>query len=104
MSFNFPVDHDLAADPEAYVIEQWDYRWQASYGSDMYHPRTAERGIEDVEIEEAIVADDGRSVELVIKDLIPVDQLHLEFEIEDAEGQLFEEEVYWTIHAVPGTD
>lgn len=36
LTFNFELG-DAATSPEHYEIEQWDYKWDASYGSGHYH-------------------------------------------------------------------
>ena len=59
-----------------------------------------EEGTQEFQPQAVEVAADGRSVELRF-DVRPVDQLRLWFEVDDAGGKPFEEEVYWTIHAVP---
>ncbi len=101
LTFNFPVDAASASKPASYLAEQWNYKWQASYGSEMYHPITGEVGKQTLDIVEAIVSADRRSVELRLSDLRPVNQLHLKLKVNDADGQPFEEEIYWTINRLP---
>lgn len=102
VEFNFPLDPDSARDPESYVAEQWDYKWQASYGSDFYSPKTGERGKEPLGVTEIEVSDDGHTVTLRVPDLQPADQVHLQLDLKAADGERFREEIYWTLNAVPG--
>ncbi len=101
VAFNFPLDRQQAGQSTAYQLHHWNYRWQASYGSEMYSPTTGEVGIEPMNFTAAEVATDGRSVLLKISDLKPVDQVHLRLNVMSEFGESFAEEVYWTINAVP---
>ena len=44
---------------------------------------------------------DHRSVKLRYRELQPVHQLQLRLHLNSADGTRFDEEVYWTIHALP---
>lgn len=102
LEFNFAPDRETAADPEAYRVQCWNYLWQAAYGSEMYSPSTGEVGVDRLEASKVEISDDGRSVLLHLPDLQPVDQLHLVLKVKDEQGRDFEEEIYWTIHRIPG--
>lgn len=101
VTFNFPLDRHRAEELAAYQLHHWNYRWQASYGSEMYSPVTGEVGIEPMNLTAAEVAEDGRSVLLRIPDLKPVNQVHLVLHVASETGEAFAEEIYWTINAVP---
>jgi len=101
IDFNFDVDAKSAMDTASYSAKQWNYRWQATYGSEMYSPRTREIGAEEMEISSVGVATDRRSIQLFMANLKPVDQVHLKLKILGEDGTPFEEEVYWTIHEIP---
>lgn len=101
LTFNFPVDVASASKSNSYSVEQWNYKWRPSYGSEMYHPITDEVGKQSLEVVEAIVSDDRRSVDLRLSDLRPVNQLHLKLDVNDSNGEPFSEEVYWTINRLP---
>ena len=98
INFNFEVDKESAQDIASYQAEHWNYRWQASYGSEKYSPKTNQIGTETVSIHSIQTAADGKSVKLLIDDFMPVDQLHLILKIKSLNGDFFEEEIYWTIH------
>jgi len=99
--FNFAVDAKSAGDIASYVAKQWNYRWQASYGSEMYSPTTGRIGAEAMDIATVSVAADRKSIRLHVPNLKPVDQVHLIVKIKAQDGTPFEEEVYWTIHQIP---
>ncbi|SMP68941.1 putative heme-binding domain-containing protein [Neorhodopirellula lusitana] len=101
VSFNFDVDAAAASAAASYDIQQWNYSWRPRYGSEMYHPGTGEVGTELVTVDHVQLAADHRSVDLMISNLGPVDQLHLKLSVADQAGKPFQEEVYWTIHNVP---
>lgn len=101
VTFNFPLDRQRAGDLAAYQLHHWNYRWQASYGSEMYSPLTGEIGIEPMNLTAAEVAADRRSVLLRIPALKPVNQVHLVLHVMSESGEPFAEEIYWTINAVP---
>lgn len=100
LKFNFPLEIRTATDLASYDVKQWNYRWQKSYGSDMYSPSTGEKGIDEMEITSISLGVDGRSVHLNVPDLQPVNQVHLLLKIKARDGKDFEEEIYWTINRV----
>ena len=101
IEFNFELDESSATDLKSYVAKHWNYLWQESYGSDQYSPSTGEKGVDDLGIVSATLSDDRRSVKLLVPKIAPVHQLHLILKLKSADGQSFEEEVYWTINRVP---
>lgn len=100
VAFNFRLDPS-AVDTDAFTVEHWNYLWQASYGSDFYSPTSGKPGKERLEVRAVECASDGRSVLLRIPELMPVDQVHIRLAVTAADGRPFEEEIYWTIHAIP---
>jgi len=101
LSFNFRLDPTTASDVASFVTEQWNYKWAASYGSDMYDPKTGKVGKESVKISSAKISDDGKSIQLVVPGIQPVNQLHMLIQVKDREGIPFAEEIYWTINRIP---
>jgi hypothetical protein len=53
-----------------------------------------------LQIDRIVVGDDGKSVTIHSKDVRPVDQLQLRLRLRGKDGELFQEEVLWTIHKV----
>lgn len=101
LRFNFKLDPKLATDPNAYDVTHWNYKWQKSYGSDMYSPATGKPGVDPMNITSITLQEDRTSVKLHVPDLKPVDQVHALLNVPAADGQVFQEEIYWTINAVP---
>lgn len=101
ITLNFQVNPKSLELPDAFTIQQWNYRRQASYGSKMYSPKTGEVGTEKLTIEEVKIEDDGRTIKLNTPQIVPVDQLHMTMNFKDSSGADFREEIYWTLNTVP---
>jgi hypothetical protein len=101
--FNFRLNKASAEELAAYQVHHWNYKWQASYGSEMYSPTTGQVAVQPMNVTGAEVADDRQSVLLRVDRLRPVDQVHIVLKVASDAGFDFEEEVYWTINAVPPT-
>jgi putative heme-binding domain-containing protein len=101
IKFNFPLDPDALEERNSYAATQWNYQWTGNYGSDHYHPQTGEVGEQSLPIESATLSEDGKTLSLNTPDLRPVDQLHLQLDVMDANGKTFNEDIYWTIHGIP---
>ncbi|MEQ1826575.1 MAG: DUF6797 domain-containing protein [Pirellula sp.] len=101
LNFSFELDIDSVMQPDAFDAKHWNYKWQASYGSDMYSPSTGKVGVDSLTLEKAQLNSDRRSIKLTFRELQPVDQLQLQMRLKSTSGEPFHEEVYWTIHRVP---
>ena len=101
IEFNFQLDPDSIHEPNALTGQQWNYRREASYGSEMYSPTTDEVGPDKVEFTAIKLSSDGRMLDLALEDLRVVDQLHLILNVKSLDDSAFEEEIYWTINALP---
>ncbi|WP_158545186.1 DUF6797 domain-containing protein [Bremerella cremea] len=104
VSFSFEVDRRSATDPKSWSAEMWNYLWSARYGSDQFsvrHPQ--QRGHDPLSIE-SVEMIDPKTVRLNIPGLEVCDQLRLEMRFQDAEGKLFTEELFATVHEIPEED
>ncbi|MCA9052446.1 MAG: c-type cytochrome [Planctomycetaceae bacterium] len=102
LTFTFPIDPESACDPAAYEAEMWDYLWSQRYGSDQFSVRNPGQPGHDGLTIERVRQLSERSVKLVIPDLAVCDQLRLHMLFRDASPRPFAEQVYLTIHAIPG--
>ena len=96
LRFNF------ALDPASYHLEQWNYLWSSTYGSDQYsagHP--GEKGHDRLKISSIKLSENARQVVLAIPGLRPVNQVELRIALMAADGTPFKELAYLTINAVP---
>lgn len=103
LSFSFEVDPTSAGGEAAWQAEMWDYLWSRRYGSDQFSVRRpGEPGHDPLEIEKVEVIN-PTTVHLHIPGLEVCDQLRLEMKFRDAEGKLFTEELFATVHQIPGS-
>ena len=104
-TFNFPLDPQTARDPASWSLEQWNYKWQASYGSAQWsvtHPE--KQGRDPVQIAGVDFSSDGRAAFLKIPDLQPVNQILARLKLKSTDGREFAEEIYLTINRVPAQE
>jgi hypothetical protein len=101
ISFDVPLDKEQAEDPDNYNIEQWNYRWTQSYGSPHFKVSDPkQQGHDEVEIDEAVLSADGKTVTLKIADLSPVMQMKTGFTLKSADGREIKSEIHHTVNAV----
>ena len=104
LTFTAPLDPEVAQDPDSYHGEQWNYLWSPAYGSADYQP--SQRGIEGhdpLEIVSATLLSDQKTVFLEIKDLAPVMQIKIDYQLTAADGHEFRNSYYGTLNKVPVT-
>ena len=99
LQFSSAIDAS-SLDPDAFWVEQWNYRWSPEYGSDHWSvDNPDEEDHDEREVTDVVLRDDGRRLDLVIPDLKPADTTRLVLELEAANGVSVEETVYFTIYA-----
>ena len=101
IEFNEPLDSQQATNIKNYNAEMWNYLWRSDYGSDQYDPRTDEKGTAPLLFNAAKLSPDGKVVRLSVSNLQPVHQIRLQLSVRSLEGNSLDEEIYWTINAVP---
>ena len=103
LTFSRPLERAAAENIDSYRIEQWNYRWSKTYGSFHYSVSDPQRiGHDALEISQAELSDDGRTVFLHIAGLQPVDQLHVHVDVRSAGGKPLRFDIYGTVNAVAG--
>lgn len=101
ITFYEPLDKESAEQPDAYKVKRWNYKWTNEYGSLHYRiDRPDEEGEDDVEVLSATLLDD-RTVFLEIKDMRPVNQLTVDFQIRAADKTTIRNSIYYTLHEIP---
>ncbi len=98
--FSDPLDRRRAGRAGSYVIEQWNYRRTAQYGSKEYRVSDGSRGRDQVAIESVRVSEDGRSVFLAIPDMKPCMQMRIRYRLRGADGSRISQDIYNTVHAL----
>jgi hypothetical protein len=102
LKFNFPLDPASALDPASYHLEQWNYLWAQTYGSDQYSVENPGRkGHDQLKITAVKISNDARSVFLTIPAIRPANQVELRLQLTAADASPFKELAYLTINAVP---
>lgn len=103
LTFTAPLDKETAADPDNYSINQWNYRWTQNYGSKHYKVSDPKvEGTDEVEIDDAVVSVDGKTVLLKIADLAPVMQMKIGFNLKAADGSPVKQTIHATLNTVGG--
>ena len=104
ITFTCPLDKASATDPDTYSVEDWNYVWADDYGSpEVTRDNPKKRGHDTVDVSEATLSPDGRTVTLKIADLKPVMQMRtLISKLKAADGTSISCEIDSTINKVPG--
>lgn len=101
LTFEEPLNRELAEHLGSYAVQRWNYRWDGSYGSaewSVEHPE--QQGRDDVAVSAVHLSDDGRSVLLEIEDMQPVMQMGVRYNLEAADGSLVRGSVHHTINTL----
>jgi hypothetical protein len=99
LHFARKLDAKAAADSKHFLVEQWNYRWAADYGSKDWSVRQPEReGHDELSVTSATVANDGKSVFLAVPGLVPAMQTRIGYQLLDSDGNALVGAVYNTIH------
>jgi len=96
LTFTHPVDPKTAGDVTSYRLPTYTYIYQSSYGSPEVDATTAT-------IEKAVVAEDGKSVRLIVNGLQQghVHELHLDGVRSNQGLPLLHKEAYYTLNYIP---
>lgn len=102
LRFNFELERASALEAASYHLEQWNYLWSSTYGSDQYsaeHP--GQKGHDLLQVTSIRLSEDRHQVLLTIPGLRPVNQVEIRLNLRARDGAGFKELVYLTINAVP---
>ncbi len=108
LTFSDPVDAEVAADPESYEVQVWNYKWAERYGSPEYRPSSPEDVVkdgqenrDDLMVTKAEVGEDGRKVFLHVEGMQTCMQMRITWNLDGADGELVEGSIHNTIHFLP---
>ena len=90
-----------AVDINNYAVEQWNYRWSGNYGSPHFkvsNPRS--QGQDEVEVWDAVLQADGKTIFLEIEDLKPVMQMQISYNLKAPGGLPIKGDIWMTINKV----
>lgn len=74
-----------------FKIQSWELLRSHKYGSERYNTKT-------LPVSEVKIGHDGKSVKLILPDIVPVDIMKITYKVIDIKGHVFEGEVQNTIH------
>ena len=89
------MDKTLAANPDNYSVERWNYKRTWDYGS-AHYKLDGTTGQEMLTASSAYVSEDGRSVFVAVPGLQKCDQMHLGWSIKSASGKAMAHNAYFT--------
>ena len=99
VTFDAPLDRELAEDPESYSLEQWNYLWSSQYGSKDWSIRDPKKnGRDTVAVKAAKLKKDNRTVVLAVPGLTKAMQFELKYDMDDANGKLVRGSMAGTIN------
>ena len=101
ITFSDALDSESAGDSDNFSVEQWNYRWTKNYGSAHYSVENPKRkGQDEVEVWEASLGQDGKTVFLEIEDLAPVMQMQISYTLKSRSGKSIKNSIWLTINRV----
>lgn len=101
ITFSDALDKTSASDADNFNIEQWNYRWTENYGSAQYKiSNPKQQGHDPVEVQDAQVSPDGKTVTLKIDNLRPVMQMKIQYNLKAADGVAVKNAIHHTINVV----
>jgi len=103
LRFDIPLDARKAGDPANFSVERWNYRRTASYGSPHFK-LDGTAGQDWMTPSSAYVSRDGKSIFVGIPDMKPVMQMRIGWALTTQTGTSFEENAYFTPHALTKFD
>lgn len=99
ITFATPLDRATAGDIDNWSIEQWNYKWTGNYGSPEFSVKDPAKAKHDeVEVKAATLSADGKTVFLEIPGLKPVNQMKIQCNLKDANGNAVKWDIYNTIN------
>lgn len=101
VTFSDELDPETANDPDNFSIEQWNYRWTRNYGSPDYSVANPKKmGRDEVDVYDAKLLGDGKTVFLELEDVQPVMQMGITYSLKTADGIAIKDTIYNTINVV----
>lgn len=100
LTFSDPLDKS-AADADNFNVEQWNYRWTENYGSpEVKVSNPKQNGHDAVDVQDAKLSPDGKTVTLKFDNLRPVMQMKIQYSLKAADGSAVKNSIHHTINIV----
>jgi len=101
LTFDQPLNAELAADPSSYDLEQWNYRWSEKYGSpDLSPSQPGKEGRDKIKIARAVLSGERAVFLEFVGQVQPVHTLRINYNLETAGGAEIRGDFYATINQV----
>ncbi len=101
LTFSHPLD-PTTVDPGSFSVQRWNYRRSSEYGSpELSVENPGQRGHDQMEVLEARLSADGKSVLLDLADLRPAHQMLIHMQLKARDGVPIRQSVMHTIHELP---
>jgi hypothetical protein len=91
LSFASELDASETENNNSFEVQTWELLRSHEYGSKRYNTKT-------LPVSEVKIGHDGKSVKLILPDIVPVDIMKITYKVIDVKGNVFEGEVQNTIH------
>jgi len=102
LNFDSPMDKADAEDIGAYLVEAWQYKYAAKYGSDEFAlSQPDKKGRDEWTVKSARLSADGRALFLEIAEFQPAMQIQIQYRLKQADGQKISNDVVLTVHKLP---
>lgn len=103
LTFTQPVNAELAGDPEAYDVLQYNYRYHQTYGSKEYDHDGKENSATTIEVTKAAVSKDRLKVRLTLKGWKAGYVTTIRpYDVENDDGDtLWNDTFYYTLNSIP---
>ena len=99
VTFDQPLDQELAEDLESWSVERWNYRWTKGYGSKEFKVTEPDKvGHDTVNVKSAKLSADKKSVFVELESVIPVMQMSIGYDLESEDGDEIRGSIYNTVH------
>jgi mono/diheme cytochrome c family protein len=101
LTFSHRLD-PKSADPQNFSVQRWNYLRSKEYGSPEFSvANPGKRGHDKVEVLQAQLSADGKSVLLDLDDLRPAHQMLIQLRVKAVDGTSIRQSVMHTIHKLP---
>ncbi|MGY8652483.1 MAG: DUF6797 domain-containing protein [Verrucomicrobiia bacterium] len=103
LTFTQPVNAELAGDPEAYDVLQYNYRYHETYGSKEYDHAGKENSATTIEVTKAMVSKDRLKVRLTLKGWKAGYVTTIRpYDVENDDGDtLWNDTFFYTLNSIP---
>jgi len=102
LNFDAPLDKADAEDAGAYLVEAWQYKYSAKYGSNEFAlSQPDQKGRDEWTVKSARLSADGRGLFLEIAEFQPAMQIQIKYKLKQADGARLNNDVVLTVHKLP---